>query len=239
MRSQLATLALSLALAGATQGFQLDFPTASDYWVACGFNSFRWTAGSNDPATFSVILQNQNKTILNDDLSVANTLTSKQGQAQIFVPCVKPSGGYVIHFVNVSHYNPTKPAKDTYLTSGPLEIKANGTTPTANSHQTRIDNKPDGEFAKAATNTSISLNNASTGTGNTAMTGTGNDAKTTPQTQQPTTDVTPKSANPATGSTSPPVQSSTPNAVAASTSANTQVVLLSALVTFVAIWTVV
>ena len=60
---------LVLAFASVAVGIKIDFPSAGDYWVACGYNNLRWTPEANDPSIFSVVLQGTNKTKLNDDYS--------------------------------------------------------------------------------------------------------------------------------------------------------------------------
>jgi hypothetical protein len=61
----LSSPALSLiivsSLVASLSAFEITFPTSNDYWVACKWNTLKWTYNSTDPDIFSVALLNTNE----------------------------------------------------------------------------------------------------------------------------------------------------------------------------------
>ncbi|EPQ29299.1 uncharacterized protein PFL1_03054 [Pseudozyma flocculosa PF-1] len=197
MHAALLFSSLSLLAISAVTGLQVTFPTSSDYWVACGWNVLRWTSDANDPPIFSVSIQAQNKTAINDDELAANSLNTKQGAAEVFVPCIAPTDNIMVHLVNASHYD----HKNGLLASSEsTSIKANGTTPAPNSHQTKISSRPDPNFAAASTNTSLSAPSTSSSSSSSSNAATGQTAANAGATAAGPTSAKPGSNDPATGS---------------------------------------
>jgi len=94
---------LTLAtLIASIQAFSITFPTSSDYWVSCKWNTLKWTFDTNDPEIFSVAIMHSNMSLLNGNCQIANSLSTSNGTANLTTNCLEATDGYYLLFVNSS-----------------------------------------------------------------------------------------------------------------------------------------
>lgn len=98
-KAALLTLCVTLFLSSVS-AFTLTFPKST--WVSCKPNVLRWSFDENDPEIFSVALFNENRTRLNGNYQIANSLPTRNGSAIVRPNCVDPAYGYYLSFVNAS-----------------------------------------------------------------------------------------------------------------------------------------
>lgn len=115
------SLFATLAMATSATAFEMTFPGPTNYWVACGWNNMTWKGASSDPQLVTIMLTNSNKSLLNDDFEIGNALEGDKNAAMVYVPCLSPSSGYSLFFVDPSKYDhkskfhslfPDHPARD-------------------------------------------------------------------------------------------------------------------------------
>lgn len=97
-----------LVFASFASAFDITFPGPSNYWVACGWNNMTWKSASTDTRIVTIMLTNTNKTLLNDDFEIGNALQGDSNAAMVYLPCLPPSSGYSLMFVNASSYDHTR-----------------------------------------------------------------------------------------------------------------------------------
>lgn len=94
-----------LALIGSSTAFDITFPGPANHWVACGWNNMTWKSYDADPRIVTIMLTNSNKTLLNDDFEIGNALQGASNAAMVYIPCLPPTTGYSLMFVDASHYD--------------------------------------------------------------------------------------------------------------------------------------
>jgi hypothetical protein len=121
----LAILATLPALALAT--IQITGPDASDYWVQNTSKTITWTYASGDPSPISIVVVNDDITILNGAFSIDEYVDISLESFTVTNVTLKNGTGYAVEFVNPANHS------DIYATGPKFEVKVAGTPPASTS----------------------------------------------------------------------------------------------------------
>jgi len=116
-----AALAVLPALALAT--IQITGPDASDYWVQNTSKTITWTYENGDPTPISILILNDDITLLNGPFSIKEYVDVSLESFTITNVTLKNGTGYSVEFVNPANQT------DVYALGPKFEVKASGTPP--------------------------------------------------------------------------------------------------------------
>ncbi|PWY99887.1 hypothetical protein BCV70DRAFT_114376 [Testicularia cyperi] len=108
----------------------------AEFEIANAVPAHNATALSSTPTPASADTDTDKDT----DTTASNNTTTKTPDVVstlVYVPCVKPTTGYTLLFVNATHYDHSE-SSDVFYTSPSFEIKPRGTTPATSSGQTAV-----------------------------------------------------------------------------------------------------
>jgi len=126
MRAVFAALAVLPALALAT--IQITGPDASDYWVQNTSKTITWTYTKGDPTPISILVVNDDVTVLNGAFSIQEYLDVALESFTVTNITLKSGSGYSVEFVDPANHT------DVYAIGPKFEVKPAGTPPATSSN---------------------------------------------------------------------------------------------------------